>query len=117
MARTPKSLADERTRLGYTDGYPMLSEHHVPLRSYGICAVSHPDDPHEGELHQGICAEDWARMLPFDIRERRRWHERLRHWWTAYGWLVIGGIGALGYLAVLLWIGTQYRQLQEVIGW
>lgn len=104
-------------RVVYTDGYPMLTRPE-PARSYGICALSATERPHEGELDHttGICAPCLS-MLPFDVRERHTVKRSLRLWWTQYRWLVKVGLLALGYLAALLWIGGQYRQLQGVMGW
>lgn len=87
-----------------------------PGEQIGNCEFGHSPTA----LHRGICPEHWAHLYrdPFIIRrDRRRWHERLRHWWTQYGWCVLVGLVALCYVAVLLWLGDWWRVMQAVRGW
>ena len=104
-------------RLIYRDGYPTFAPRPTVTRSYGVCDLSAPDSPHEAELHDGICADDWARMVPFDIRERKRWHRQLRLWWVRHSLTVSVGLFLLSWLLVIWQLGALWATVQGVWGW
>jgi hypothetical protein len=50
-------MSAARLHIVHDGPYPVFARPALLPRSYGVCALSHPDHPHEAELDDnGICA-------------------------------------------------------------
>src|SRR3954470_21459261 len=101
-------MTSTRPRIVHDDGpYPSFARP-TPLRpAYGVCALSDPHRPHEGELDStmGVCAPHLGYLYrdPFVIRRARRtWRQSLTHWWRSYSWI---GAGLAALAAGLFFTG------------
>jgi hypothetical protein len=102
-------MSAARLHIVHDGPYPVFARPALLPRSYGVCALSHPDHPHEAELDDnGICAPGLAYLYrdPFVIRRARRtWRQSLAHWWRGYRWIACLALAGCCWLLAVLEFG------------